>query len=299
MGSTGDQLLGALAVAGAACIWGTIGYFAKVLYAEGVSFEALVLVRAGLGCLVVVLFLLATGGLGKLRVPRRDFLYLVPLGLVGIGAFYLLLFFTLRESDVGTTVILNYSSPAFVVLLAWLFLGEGLGITKVLTLLMTGSGIVLVVGGYAPAELEIGPLVLVTGLLAGLSYGLYSIFGRPVAGRLPSSAILAYALLFGSALIVVPAVPTLGTLEGLSPTAYAFLLLMAVVHTTGGFALYTYGLGKLGAGRAAIIASVEPVIAGAVGVVLLGEELTAVKVVGAALVVGGALLAQGGRKAGK
>lgn len=49
MGTTGDRLLGALAVAAAACAWGTLGFFAKILYARGVSFESLVAVRASVG----------------------------------------------------------------------------------------------------------------------------------------------------------------------------------------------------------------------------------------------------------
>ena len=48
----------------------------------------------------------------------------------------------------------------------------------------------------------------------------------------------------------------------------------------------------MGAGRSAIVATVEPVVAGATGTVLLGEALTAPKLVGAALVVSGAVLAQ-------
>jgi len=131
-----------------------------------------------------------------------------------------------------------------------------------------------------------------TGLLSGLTYGLYSIFGRPVAGRLGPSVILSYALFFGALLLVVAALPTLGTLAGLPAGSYALLFMLAVVHTTLAFALYTFGLGRLGAGRAAIMATVEPVVAVALGVVLLGEDLTFPKVVGALLVISGAALAQ-------
>lgn len=290
----GDRLLGALAVAGAACTWGTLGVFAKNLYAQGVSFEALCTVRAGVGWLAVMLFLVITGRVRKLAVARRDLVFLVPLGLVGIGAFYLLYFFTLRESTVGTSAILLYSSPAFVVLLAWLFLGEDLGLFKVLALVLTGTGIFLVAGGYDPANLEVGSLVLATGLLSGLTYGLYSIFGRPVAGRLSPAIVLSYALFFGTVLLLIAAIPTLDTLVGLPPASYVTLLVLAVVHTAGAFALYTYGLGSLGAGRASIIATVEPVVAGVMGVALLGEELTLVKAAGAVLVIGGAVLAQAG-----
>ena len=109
---------------------------------------------------------------------------LIPQGLVGIGAFYLLYFFTVRESTVGTAAILLYSSPAFVVLLAWLFLKETLGPSRLLALTLTFGGIVLVVGAYNLTALEVTPFVLVTGLLSGLTYGLYSVFGKPLTGHL-------------------------------------------------------------------------------------------------------------------
>jgi len=289
---TRDRLPGVLAVVGAATLWGTLGLFAKILYAEGVSFESLVAVRASVGWAAVLLFVLATGGVKSLRVSGRDLASLIPLGLVGIGFFYLLYFYTIRESTVGTAAILLYSSPAFVVVLARLFLKESLNAAKVLALAMTIGGVLLVAGAYAPANLEVTPKVLLTGLLSGLTYGLYSIFGRPVAGRLSPSVILSYALLFGAILLVVAAIPTFGTLAGLPAGSYALLLMLAVVHTTLGFALYTFGLGRLGAGRAAIVATVEPVVAGALGTVLLEEDLTFPKVVGALLVISGAALAQ-------
>ncbi len=63
MDSAQDRLLGALAVA-AASIWGTLGIFAKILYAQGVSFESLVAVRASIGWLAVIGFVLVTRGRG-------------------------------------------------------------------------------------------------------------------------------------------------------------------------------------------------------------------------------------------
>jgi drug/metabolite transporter, DME family len=289
---TGDRILGVLAVVAAASIWATLGLFAKILYAQGVSFESLVAVRASVGWVAVMIFVLATGKAKSLRVPRRDLAFLAPLGLVGIGIFYLLYFYTVRESTVGTAAILLYSSPAFVVVLARVFLKEELNAAKMLALFLTACGIFLVAGAYVPSHLEGTPTVLLTGLLSGLTYGLYSIFGRPVTGHLRPSIILSYALLFGSLLLVVAALPTLDTLSGLPASSYALLLMLSVVHTTLGFALYTFGLGRLGAGRAAVVATVEPVVAVVLGTALLGEFLTVPKVVGALLVISGAALAQ-------
>src|ERR671920_2008584 len=271
---TRDRLLGAFAVVAAASIWATLGLFAKILYAQGVSFESLVAVRASVGWVAVMVFVLATGKAKSLRVPRRDLTLLAPLGLVGIGAFYLFYFYTVRESTVGTAAILNYTSPAFVVVLAYLFLQEGLNAAKAIALLLTAGGIFLVAGAYDPSNLEVTPTVLLTGLLSGLTYGLYSIFGRPVTGHLSPAVILSYALAFGSALLVVAALPTFHTLAGLPAGSYTLLVMLAVVHTILAFALYTFGLGRLGAGRAALVATVEAVVAVALGTALLGEDLT-------------------------
>jgi DME family drug/metabolite transporter len=288
---TRDQILGALAVVAAASIWGTLGLFAKILYAQGVSFESLVAVRASVGWVAVMTFVLATGKAKRLRVSGRDLAFLAPQGLIGIGLFYLLYFYTVGESTVGTAAILLYCSPAFVVL-ARLFLDEALNAAKVLVLFLTAGGIFLVAGAYDPTNLEVTTAVLLTGLLSGLTYGLYSIFGRPVTGHLNPSVILSYALFFGGLLLYAFAIPTLDTLASLPIGSYALLLMLAVVHTTLGFALYTFGLARLGAGRAAILATVEPVVAGVLGIALLGEALTIPKAAGALLVISGAALAQ-------
>jgi len=197
-----------------------------------------------------------------------------------------------RESTVGTAAILLYSSPAFVTLLAWIFLKESLGASRILALALTFGGIFLVVVAYDLGSLEVTPFVLATGLLSGLTYGLYSIFGKPLTGRLGPATILSYALGFGTVLLVLAALPTLHTLIGLSLGSYALLFMLAVVHTSLAFGLYTVGLKRLDAGQAAIVATVEPVVAGAIGVVLLGEALTAPKLLGALLVLAGAALAQ-------
>ena len=94
----------------AASNWGTLEFFAKILYAEDVSFET----YSG-GAIVgrlggdAPLRAAVTGDVGFENRPE-DLLFLVPLGFIGVGAFYLLCFNTVRECTVGTGAILLYSS---------------------------------------------------------------------------------------------------------------------------------------------------------------------------------------------
>ena len=286
------RLLGALAVLAAATLWATLGLFAKALYAEGVAFQAIVAVRAAGGFGLMLGFMLLTRRARELRVSSGDLPYLVSLGVVSIGAFYLLYFYTIQESTVGTAAILLYSSPAFVVVLARLFLKEALSLARIGALILTAVGILLVVGAYDLSTLEVRPLVVLTGLGSGLAYGLYSVVGKPLTNRLSSSVIVTYILGVGAVVLVLFALPTFHTLGGVSAMAYALLGTTIVVHTVLTYALYTFGLRRLEAGQAAILATVEPVVAGLLGVALLAEELTAPKVIGALLVLCGAALAQ-------
>lgn len=292
MSETRDRLLGALAVAAAALIWGSVGLLAKVLYAEGVSFEALSASRALFAWMAVAGFLVWRRGAAGLGVEKRELPFLIPMGVFGIGAFYLFFYYTLRESEIGTAAILLYSFPAFVVVLARIFLGELLTPSRLLAVLLTTGGIVLVAGAYEPSSLAVSPTVLVTGLLAGLTFGLYPIFGRPLTGRLDSSIVLFYALAFAAAFLAIVSLPTLSTLAGLPPAYYGLLLALALVHTALAYALYTLGIRRLEAGQVAMLATVEPVVASVLGVALLAEGLTAAKVTGGLLVLSGAVLAQ-------
>lgn len=287
-----ERLVGILLVASAAAIWGTLGLVATVVYDEGVSFEALVLTRAGGAFLVVLAFVVLTGKVADLKVRSRDLFSLVPLGVVAIGCFYLLYFFTIGESGVGTAAVLLYSSPAFVVILARIFLGESLTLIRVAALLLTASGIGLVVGAFDLSSLDIRPFVVLTGLGAGLSFAMYSVIGKPLTARLPGHVINCYMLGIGAVVLFVAAIPTLDTLAGLSPGAYLLLVVSAVGQTAFAYALYTTGLRRIEAGQASIVATVEVVVAGLVGTVFLAEELTALKILGAMLVISGAVLAQ-------
>lgn len=289
---TEGYLLGALAVLAAASLWATLGLFAKALYAEGIALEAIVAVRAVGGFALMLGFMLLTRRAYQLRVKPGDLPYLFSLGVFSIGAFYLLYFYTIQESTVGTAAILLYSSPAFVVILARVFLKEALSRARIGALVLTAVGILLVVGAYDLSTFEVRPWVVLTGLGAGLSYGLYSVVGKPLTDRLPSSVIVTYILGVGAVVLVLFALPTFHTLGGISIRAYGLIATTIVVHTVLTYALYTFGLRRLEAGQAAILATIEPVVAGFLGVVLLAEELTVPKVVGALLVLSGAALAQ-------
>ncbi|MDR7568508.1 MAG: EamA family transporter, partial [Armatimonadota bacterium] len=194
---TGDLL-----VLAAAVLWGTMGIAVRRADEAGVGvFEASTW-RAGIAFLGMLGGTLLTGP-RRLRVRGQDLGLFAAYGFVSIALFFLAYFTAIRLSSVATAAILLYTAPAWVVLIARLVLGERLTARKGIALLLALCGCFLVVRAYDPAALRLTLPGVLAGLAAGLTYGLYSIFGKLSLRRYDPPVVLTYALGFGAAFLVL------------------------------------------------------------------------------------------------
>src|SRR5437868_3410734 len=182
--SAPTTLRGLLFVLLAAGLWGTLGTLYK-LGTEGFGLTPLTVVfwRAGLAalCLGLALGLLRPalgGGWSLLLVRRGDLPLFVAFGSLGVTAFYLLYVYSVVLVGVAVAVVLLYTAPVFVALMAWRWLGEGFGPRKVAALAMTFVGCALVARAYDPSLLRVNALGIVCGLGSAVTYALYSILGK-------------------------------------------------------------------------------------------------------------------------
>ena len=130
------------------------------------------------------------------------------------------------------------------------------------------------------------------GLGSGIGYGLYSIFGRLALekGYHPMT-VSAYTFLF-ACVGVLPFVKPIKLIETMNgqPALWGWAFAMAFLCTCMSFTLYTVGLKYMEAGRAAVLATLEPIVTTIVGVVIYKEALSAVMVLGIVLVLGASVL---------
>ena len=277
-------------VVAAATLWGTLGVLAKWLYAYQLSPLSVVWVRA-VGAFIGLLVLLAIWRPQLLKVSPGDLPFLAGYGLISVAAFTLLYFETIAASTVGAAAVLLYSAPVFVTLLAFLLFGEPLGRGKLLALGIATVGLVLVVGGYDPARLRVTPVAIATGLGSGLTYGLYSIFGKVALSKYSSWTVVLYTLGFGGFFLSLPRGPAPGIALQQPILAWALLASVAAI-TIIAFGSYTLGLSRIEAGRASIVCTLEPVVASALGQLAFGEVMGLAQVLGAGLVLLGAAATQ-------
>ncbi len=291
MSASSHTLRGTLFVLTAAVLWGTLGPLMRVLQGGGLSAVEIGFYRAALGGVTLALLARQQG----LSFPaRRDYPFFALYGLVSVAAFFVLYALSVQYNPIAVAVVLLYTAPAFVVLFSWRLFGEAVSPVKGVALLLAFVGAALVAGAHEPRLLALNLPGLLTGLGSGLTYALFSIFGKFALRRHHPLSTMACALSFG-ALLLVPVVFGFG--EGATPwwrdSSLAFwLLVTGVLPTAGSYALYTSGLQWLPAGRASILATVEPVVGAVLGWWIFGEALSAVQVVGGGCILGAVVLLQ-------
>lgn len=273
--------MGYLFIALAALLWGTLGPAARLPLRAGVDPLELSFWRALLGGALFALHALARR---RVRIERRDLPAVVAFGLLGVALFYLSYFRAVRAGGAALAAILLYTAPAWVALAAALWLGERMTARKLAALALTLGGVALVAMGSdgSGASVRIGPAALGWGLIAGLAYAAYYLFGKRYFSRYETPTVLCYALPLG-ALTLLPAV----RFAPKSGVTWGVIAFIAVVPTYLAYLAYGIGLRRVEATRAATVATLEPLVAAALAYALWGEALRPLGYAGALLVLAG------------
>ncbi len=286
---TARPLLGGAMVLAAAALWGTLGLFARALYAAGVTPLEVASIRATVGVVGLALWMLVRRRRTRLRA--RDLLFFAAYGLFGIALFQFAYFATIERTTVAVAVALLYTAPAFVVVLSWLGGRESLGGARLGALALVLSGTFLVTGAVrliVAGAATVSTAALAYGLLSGLTYGLYTLFGKRALDRYDPTETVLYAFVFGAVILAFATPPWRPMLA--HPDQLPVFLLLGLLPTAAAYVLYIAGLRYLTAGTASILASAEPVVAAVIGATLLGEALGAEQMAGIALIVGAGVL---------
>jgi drug/metabolite transporter (DMT)-like permease len=265
---------------------GTIGILARLIYLHEPDPLTVVTFRALIAFLLLFLTAVFVNP-SWLRIRKRDFVFFAVYGLLSVTLCFLLFFYAIKYTTVATATILLYTYPAFVVILSRFFLGEEFTKVKILALLVTFLGCVLVIQVYNPAEFKLNLKGILYGLGAGLGAGLYSIFGKKGVAKYSSFTVVTYALGFGGFfLLLIRRARNLVSVDYPAAT-WLWIFALALFSTLVGYSLYTKGLRYLEAGRAGIAATWEVVVASVLAFMIFGETLTTIQIAGACLIFAG------------
>jgi drug/metabolite transporter (DMT)-like permease len=260
------------------------------------------LVLAGWRDIFVSLSLLVALGLlypALLRVDRKFLRYLVLYGLV-LAIFNSLWTLSVALNGAAVSTVLAYCSAGFTAVLGWWFLKERLDWAKLLAVALSLGGCVLVSGALNPAAWRVNLLGILTGVLSGLLYAIYSLMGRSASQRgLNPWTTMVYTFGFAAVFLLAFNLLGMGFLPGAITrpadflwlgrawAGWGILFLLAVGPTLAGFGLYNVSMTYLPSSVANLILTLEPAITAVIAYLLLGERFSWEQVGGSMLILSG------------
>lgn len=274
----------------AAVMWATSGIFTELALDAGARVMQ-VTVFATVATALILLPLIILLDRKALRIRREDFLPLLAFSVI-TGTFFGIAWYTCIDlTGVATAVVLLYAYPSIVTVASVFLFGERLTVQKALALPLTFSGCVLVAGA---ADLEKGfsfdPLGVALGLYTAIGAAVYYLWGKRFLARYSANTVVLYMTVLSIPGLVVIANPFTLLENPLTPEVWLWIFALGLFPGTIGFVVSMVALKYIEASKASIIASIEPVAAVIMAVVILSDVLTALQAVGVALVFVGVLL---------
>ena len=279
----------------AGLFWGSMGIFVRHLNGLGFTSIQVACLRLTVAGILFALILLIKDPKG-FKISPRDIPLFLALGLVSILFFTCCYFTAIRLMTMSTAAILLYTSPIWVMILAIIFLKEKITLQKIIALILAFAGCVLVSG--------FGGKVSVTGILvglgSGLGYGLYSIFGTFALKKYSPLTVTCYTFLIAGlgSIVVSDPVDLAAKISSVDNklSLFGFVLLTSVVTAVIPFLLYTLGLNMTTAGKAAVLATVEPAAATLFGFFVMKETVGPVAIAGIILVFAAIIILSVGKR---
>ncbi len=294
------RITGAGLVVLASACFGTLGPLSRYAGDAGVSSLALVSWRAALGGLCMVAFIavrMAVGHrpilrLGALRGRER---WTILAAGVANTALNLSVFIAFERISIALALLVFYLYPSLVAIASVAWFGERLDPLRWGALATSVVGMVLVVAGGASLG-GLDPLGIGLAFFGAVTQAFYVLAARHGFGRIPggqaaaSTMLIAAALYVGTAVVIGQAA-ILG--QPIASAAALWPVLLAGIIGAGiPTVAFITGIRLLGAPRAAILATLEPVVGVTLAAVLLGEAPQPVQVLGGMLIIAAGVLLQ-------
>jgi drug/metabolite transporter, DME family len=266
----------------AAICWGISGGIADILMNKGWDPLVISLYRGSVGFICFFVWFLLRFRQNR-GISTRIWIWSLLAG-VGVAGNFTFYFLSIQSSSVAIAATLMYTAPVFVLLISFLLRLEQSTWFKWSGIAGVLLGIILLTGAYNTESISVSFLGMAAGLAAGLSYGLF-IFGFKNAsshGKPPTTLTIAF---FSFCLILFFFTDKGEAAAVLASKDLGLFLLLGILGAGLSFLVYVNGIRRTTPANASMVAMVEPVTASLFGVLVIGDHLNSIQILGMAVIL--------------
>jgi drug/metabolite transporter, DME family len=234
----------------------------------------------------------------QLERPHRVFMVLYGLTLAVFNSLWT---FSVQYNGAAVATVLAFSSPAMTAILSRMVFQEQFNRVKILSIVLSLIGTVLVSGAHNPTAWRLNPAGIIFGLLTGLFFALYNLEGKTASDKhIDSWTALLYSFSIATVFLFLF---NLGfnTVSGKTPfnnflwlgnsvSGWGILFFLGVAPTLGGYGLYTLSIRYLSPTVANLIATLEPALTAVWAYIFLNEILAGTQLIGSLILFTGVIL---------
>jgi drug/metabolite transporter (DMT)-like permease len=237
-------------------------------------------------------FSIAVLALSRSRVrPRRaDLPALAASGLTGYFLYQMGFVLGLDRTSALASAILISTHPIFSVVFMWVVKKERPTRLELGGVLVGFVGVAVFLRAWeAFAGARVGDLL---SLGAAAAFGAYGVINQPLTARYPPRELLSYGLAFGGLLVTLVGLPAMLEQDwgAVSLPSWIILVYAIVGPVYLAYALWNWAIRHRGIPRTVVYGFLVPVLGGAIAVIVLGDRVAFVEVLGALMVVAGLLI---------
>lgn len=294
-------LRGYLYIGSAALFWGIAATLGRAAFTGRLlpggalrSIDPLILSqsRATLSLAVLLPVLLWRWGRAELRVPGRDLLRFLALGIFGVAASNYLYYLAIQRTNVATAIILQYTAPVWVLIYTAVRSVQRPSSKRIVAVGLAVLGCAFAVGLVGSGGLRLDTLGVIAALLAAFSFAFYNVGGHSVLARYNRWKVLFWVLVATSTFWLFVNPPWKIIAAHFGREQWAFMLIFSLVSVLAPFSCYFAGLQYLEPTRAIVASCLEPVFSIVIAAIVLGELLRPLQTVGIVLVLVAIVLIQ-------
>jgi drug/metabolite transporter (DMT)-like permease len=267
----------------AASMWAFNGSLARLLIDDGVSPFHLSEMRSALSFVLLAGWLALTNR-ELLRVRRSEIPALAWLGIGGLASVHATYFLAIERLDVGVALTIQYLGPLLILIWLRVFHGRRMAPSLWGAVALSAVGSFLVVRAYDTASIDGIGLLFAAG--AAVTFAIYMVAAeRAGHGHAPATT-LAWGFGFATLFWLVVRPPWTFPFDAFAdPRNLALGLGVALVGTLIPFILIVTAVRHIPAPRAAVVATLEPVLAAIIAWPVLDQALSAPQIAGVVVVV--------------
>ena len=251
--------------------------------------------RTSFSLLVLLPILAGRRGWQGIKMPRRDLVQCLVIGMLGVAASNYFYYVAIQKTSVAIAIIVQYTAPVWVLLYVVLRGQQRLSLQKVSAVAIAIAGIVLTIGlvgakSSSPQRFDYHGLL--AALLASFSFAFYNVGGHTILARYDRWRVLVWTLVSASVFWLVVNPPWKVADSHYTAPQWVFLFVFSMISVMGSFSLYFLGLQHLEPTRAIITSCLEPVFSILLAASLLGEGLRSMQTLGIVLVLAAIVIVQ-------